>query len=545
MRLPLPGGRALARDAVAAAAMLPPLARTGLLRPPRPDRLLGMGLALARYGVTPAAGYAVGAARHPDRLAVVAEDGTATYAEVHHRSDRLAVALRRLGVGPGDAVGLLARNSLGFVLVVAAAGKLGADVVYLNTGFAGPALADALDGEGVGVVVHDAEFGDVLADAVGDRPRVVLDGDDGSDAATLARLLATPAEPLPRPPREGRQVILTSGTTGRAKGAARSAPPGLAGLEPFAGVLDAIPFRAGGTTVLAAPMFHAWGLLNLTLSLILGRTLVLARRFDPAATLAQVATHHADGLVVVPVMLQRILALPEADLRRVDTGSLRIVASSGSAMPVAVARRTAEVFGDVLHDLYGSTEVAFVSIARPVDHREAPGSVGRPVRGTVVRLLDDDGQPVPQGGTGRIFVGSSMTFGGYTGGQDKQRVDGLVATGDVGRFDDAGRLWVEGRDDDMIVSGGENVFPGEIEEVLLDHPDVADAAVVGVPDEEYGARLVAHVVAAPGRDLDPEALRRHVRDQLARHKVPREVVVTDELPRNATGKVLRRELRGE
>jgi fatty-acyl-CoA synthase len=307
-------------------------------------------------------------------------------------------------------------------------------------------------------------------------------------------------------------------------------------------LLSAIPLRAGEPTVLAAPMFHTWGFAHLTIGGLLGSTLVTRRRFDPATAVADLAEHNATALVVVPVMLQRMVDLPADELAQHDTTALRVVACSGSALPVEVARRFSEAFGDVVYNMYGSTEVAYATVATPVDLREAPGTVGRPLRGAVVRLVDEHGQEVAPGETGRIFVGNPMTFQGYTSGGDKDRVEGLVATGDVGRFDDAGRLTVEGRDDDMIVSGGENIFPGQVEELLLARDEVADVAVVGVPDEQFGARLVAHVVAGNGKQVDTESLRSHVRENLGRIYVPREVVLHDELPRNATGKVVKREL---
>jgi acyl-CoA synthetase (AMP-forming)/AMP-acid ligase II len=199
-------------------------------------------------------------------------------------------------------------------------------------------------------------------------------------------------------------------------------------------------------------------------------------------------------------------------------------------------------FGDVLYNLYGSTEVAWATIATPKDLREAPGTAGRPPRGTVVRLLDGDGQEVGPGETGRIFVGNEMAMEEYTGGGGKQVVEGLMSSGDVGHFDEQGRLWVAGRDDEMIVSGGENVFPREVEDLLAAHEAVCEVAVVGVEDEEFGQRLRAFVVVESGREPSPDELRDYVKANLARYKVPREVVFIDELPRNATGKVLKREL---
>jgi fatty-acyl-CoA synthase len=246
--------------------------------------------------------------------------------------------------------------------------------------------------------------------------------------------------------------------------------------------------------------------------------------------------------VVVPVMLQRILELP-ADIRdRYDTSSLRAVCASGSALPGDLAVRWMDAFGDNLYNMYGSTEVSAATLARPKDLRRAPGTAGKPARGSIVRLYDVHGQPVLQGRTGRIFVGNSMLFEGYTGGGDKDRIDGLMATGDVGRFDEAGRLFVEGRDDEMIVSGGENVFPKEVEDVLSRHDAVAEAAAVGVPDEQFGQRLRAFVVLRDGHTATEQELNDHVKANLARYKVPREVIFLDDLPRNQTGKVLKREL---
>ena len=201
-----------------------------------------------------------------------------------------------------------------------------------------------------------------------------------------------------------------------------------------------------------------------------------------------------------------------------------------------------DVFGDVLYNLYGSTEVAWASIATPADLRAAPGTAGKPPMGTVVKLLDDQGREVPRGENGRIFVANEMVFEGYTGGGGKEIVGGLMSTGDVGRMDSGGRLFVDGRDDEMIVSGGENVFPREVEDLLADHEGIEEAAVIGVDDEKFGQRLKAFVVAREGSDLDEEKVKEYVKHNLARYKVPREVVFVDELPRNATGKVLKREL---
>ncbi|MGH8968828.1 MAG: AMP-binding protein [Actinomycetes bacterium] len=530
----------------AAAARRAATARTlvevGVLRPQRPDRMLLAALRLLRWRTTQAAAVAVGAARHPDRAAVVDERGTCSFRELHERTNALARGFAATGLSAGEAIGILCRNHQGMVEAMLAAGKLGLHVIFLNTMFAGPQLAAACEREGVRALVHDEEFGALVASAAAGLPTILAWSEAGAEGATLDRLVAEHDRgELAPPAREGRLVILTSGTTGSPKGAARRQP---ASLDPVATFLEAIPLRAREVTVVAAPLFHSWGLLTFSMGLAIGSTQVLRRRFDPEATLADVAAHRAAGLVVVPLMLQRMLELPSATLEAYDVSSLRVVAASGSALPGDLALRVMDRFGDVLHNFYGSTEVAWVSVAAPADLRAAPGTSGRPPRGTVLRLVDDDGKEVAPGTTGRIFVGNDMLSDGYTDGGGKESLDGLLATGDVGHLDEAGRLFVDGRDDDMIVSGGENVFPREVEDLLADHPKVADVGVVGVTDAKWGQRLRAVVVLAPGQDADEAELQAHVREHLAGFKVPREIIFADELPRNATGKIVARELPG-
>jgi fatty-acyl-CoA synthase len=247
-------------------------------------------------------------------------------------------------------------------------------------------------------------------------------------------------------------------------------------------------------------------------------------------------------MAVVPVILNRLVALGPERIGSVDLSALRIIASSGSQLEASLATRAMELFGDVVYNLYGSTEVAWATIATPEDLKAAPGCAGRPPLGTTVRLYDEHGSEVGQGEIGRIFVGSGMEFGGYTGGGSKEIIDGLMSTGDVGHFDEDGRLFVDGRDDEMIVSGGENVFPREVEELLAAHDAVLEAAAIGVADDDFGQRLRVFVVLQEGETLDATALKDYVRSNLARYKVPRDVVFLDQLPRNPSGKVLKREL---
>ena len=505
------------------------LARSNITPFERPDRLPRAMLAMAPWGTSLAGSVAAAAARYPDRVAIVDDAGPVTYGAMWQRATSVAAGLSDRGIGPDTTVGILARNHRGFVEWLVGASATGANVVLMNTGFAGPQLADVVEHEGVSLVIHDDEFADVVASS--DVPAL----DESAMGAMAADGRSVGARR-----HQGRLVILTSGTTGRPKGAARRSDSGA--IEGMAALLERIPLRLGDTQVVAAPLFHGWGLVHLILGIGRCATTVLARRFDPGATLRATSEHDADVLVVVPVMLTRILALDPSELVAAPTPRLRVIASSGSALGGALATAVLDRFGPVLYNLFGSTEVAVATIATPDDLRSAPATAGRVAFGIRVEILDPAGRPVPNGTIGRIFVGGSMRFEGYTSGGGKEVERDLLSTGDLGWFDHRGLLFVEGREDDMIVSGGENVFPTEVEELLGDHPGVAEVAIVGVPDDEFGQVLAAHVVPLDGADLTADEVRRHVRDHLARHKVPRHVEMHRELPRNETGKVLRRTL---
>jgi fatty-acyl-CoA synthase len=391
--------------------------------------------------------------------------------------------------------------------------------------------------------MFDEEFAEVLKDAGHRRKRYIAwhDPEVETKDPSLESLIergdrsdvVAPAEP-------GKAIILTSGTTGTPKGASRSQPKS---LDPAAALLSRIPLRAREKTMIAAPLFHAWGFAQFMLGLGLSSTIVLKRKFDPEATLSLTAQHECTALAVVPVMIQRILELDDEVLERYDLSKVRCVPVSGSALPGPLSERWMDLFGENLYNLYGSTEVAWATIATPEDLRAAPGTAGKVPRGTVVRIYDDEGNHIDEPGkTGRIFVGNEMQFEGYTGGGNKDSIDGLMSSGDVGHFDEAGRLFIDGRDDDMIVSGGENVFPGEVEDLLSGHEKVAEAAVFGVDDEKFGQRLKAVVVAKKGKKLTEDEVKKFVKANLAGYKVPRDVEFIDELPRTSTGKVLKREL---
>jgi fatty-acyl-CoA synthase len=509
----------------------------------RPDKALRVGSTFLRWGASPATGVTVASIEHPHEIAILDELGSLTWKRLHERSNALAHSFEALGIGPGDGIGVMARNHRGFLETTLAAAKLGASALYLNTMFAGPQLVEVMKREGPKALVYDEEFADLLAGVEPGVQRIVAwhDGAPPAGATTVEQLIAAgdPSDLAP-PPDKARFVILTSGTTGTPKGAQRTSPDGLMTL---ASLLDMIPYRRGSTMMIAAPLFHSWGFLHFVISLPTTSTMVLRRRFDPEGTLAAIERTRADVLAVVPVMIQRILGLPDETLERYKLPSLKIAALSGSALPGELAIEWMDRFGDNIYNLYGSTEVSFATIATPTDLRAAPGTAGRPPRGTTVRLFDEHGKDVGPGEVGRIFVGNDMKMEGYTGGGNKEAIEGLLSSGDVGHFDPDGRLFVDGRDDEMIVSGGENVFPREVEDLLADVDGVSEVAIIGVEDATFGQRLKAFVVLEAGVSLTDADLTAHVKANLAAYKTPREVEFLDELPRNATGKILKRELK--
>jgi fatty-acyl-CoA synthase len=517
------------------------LSRAGLVPWTRPDEIAHSLLTVRQWGMVGGA-IRVAARRSPDTIGLIDEIGELTFRQLDERSTRLALAWRRAGLDDDSVIALLCRDHRGLLDSMFAAGKLGAKALLMNTGFAKPQFAAVTEREGVNTLVYDSEFTDILGEVPASIPRYLAWVDDPAAAEyrTVESLIgATPLAPLSRPPKIGSLVLLTSGTTGTPKGAPRQVS------SPFAAAqfLDRIPLRPGERTFLAAPLFHGTGLSQFLITMALGSTTIVRRRFDPQATLETLARTQAHALVVVPTMLQRVLNLGDDVIRGYDTSALRIVFCAGSALPPEVGNHAQALWGDVIYNLYGSTEVAVATVATPQDWRQAPGTVGRVPVGCRVQLYDETGEPINTPNTiGRIFVGSGLKFGGYTGGGSKEEIDGLLSSGDVGHFDTDGLLFIDGRDDDMIVSGGENVYPAEVENLLVEHPAIADAAVIGVPDDDFGQRLKAFVVLRDGVSLDADAVRSHVRTNLARHKVPRDIDFLDALPRNATGKLLRREL---
>lgn len=519
------------------------LVRAGAIGMAAPHHLLRGLQGISRFGAV-GGGIVNAAVLHGDEPGVIDDLGTLSFRELDDRSNSLAAALATRGLPDGATIGALCRNHRGMLDITFAAAKGGYKLLYLNTDFAAPQARDVCAREGVQMLVVDEEFLPIVDGIDPEFGTVVAWTDElmRGDGLEVLEALIGAGDPAPRPApdRPGAIVILTSGTTGLPKGAPRSQPTSLA--APGA-IVSKIPFRSRGTVLIGPPMFHAWGLTTSLIAISTGSTLLLSRRFDAARALDLLAEHQATGMIVVPVMLNRMLTTDDGGPATRNLSHLSFIASSGAQLEASLATATLDAFGEVLHNLYGSTEVAYATIATPEDLRAHPGCVGRPPFGTIVRIIGDDGNDVALGATGRIFVGNGLGFEGYTGGGHKEQIDGLMSTGDVGHWDPGGRLVIDGRDDDMIVSGGENVFPSEVEELLAAHPKVLEVSVLGVPDADLGQRLRAFVVPRSGETLTEDEVRAHVKANLARFKVPKNVVFLDELPRNPTGKVLKRNLR--
>ncbi|MCQ4359717.1 acyl-CoA ligase FadD12 [Mycobacterium gordonae] len=520
------------------------LVRAGMIAPMRPDRYVRVVAAMAREGVGFTSGFAGAAQRCPNRPGLIDELGTLTWRQLDERGDAFAAALQARPGGPPKVVGIMCRNHRGFIDALLAANRVGADVLLLNTSFAGPALAEVVSREGVDAIVYDEEFTATVDRALADAPnatRIVAWADEPHDL-TVEKLIRAHAGQRPqRSGGKGKLILLTSGTTGTPKGAKHSGGSG--GIKTLKGVLDRTPWRAEEPIVIVAPMFHAWGFSQLVLASSLACTVVTRRKFDPEATLALIDRHQATGLAVVPVMFDRIMELPEEVRNRYSCKSLRFAAASGSRMRPDVVIAFMDQFGDVIYNNYNATEAGMIATATPTDLRAAPDTAGKPAEGTQIRILDPDFKEVPTGEVGTIYVHNGSQFDGYTSGTTKDFHAGYMSSGDVGYLDANGRLFVVGRDDEMIVSGGENIYPIEVEKTLAAHPEVAEASVIGVDDEQYGQRLSAFVVLEPGASATVDTLKQHVRDNLANYKVPREITVLDELPRGSTGKILRNELK--
>jgi long-chain acyl-CoA synthetase len=481
------------------------------------------------------------------------------YLEVHDRAARIAAGLAALGLRPGDNAAVLLRNSVEFLELTLGIGRAGISPVPVNWHWRGDELAYLLRDSASQVVFAHSSFAPLALAAAPDGVRVIEVREPGHDPAgtgmpDFETWLAgqQPAEHPGGLPRLG--VIYTSGTTGRPKGVVREEVDADAVLEMAAALLSRLGLETGARTLIPAPMYHTAPNVVATTAAVLGMDITVMPAFDPEQMLALVERHRITQIQMVPTMFTRLLRLPAEVRSRYDLSSLTKVVHSAAPCPVGIKRQMIDWLGPIVEEYYGGTEtgpVVWCDCAQWLAH---PGTVGAPVDDAQVRIVDPDGREVPTGEVGRVFVRPPGWWPGfsYLGDEAKRRgmalgEDGdlarFVTVGDVGRVDADGYLYLTDRASDMVISGGVNIYPAEIEAALSGLPGVRDSAVFGIPDEEFGEALAAHIEVEPGASLTEDDVRDYVHRTLAGYKAPKVVVFTDELPREETGKLYKRLLR--
>jgi fatty-acyl-CoA synthase len=524
--------------------------RSGLLRALRPKGVLSLLKTLRKETRTPAEVYRIHAQNTPDKIALVDRGRSYTFRELDETADRIARGLVARGAQKGASGVLMMKNRAEFFLLQVAIARIGGAAVSVSWRSTPEELVYLVDHCGATFVFADHDVLDVVERALPNLPRVkpesvfVVGGDDPRFAPL--RALEREGEPLADETENAAVVIYTSGTTGKPKGAVRKFPKET--MQQALRTVALTPMRHDDIHLAVCPLYHSTAFGFSTLSFLLGATVVLLEEFRPEAFLDAVERHGITMTTLVPTMLHRILALPPEVRRRYDTSSLRTIVTCGAPLPGPIATAALDAFGDILYNFYGATETGLVTLAGPAELRKYPTTIGKAIPGNTVLLLDDDGNPVPPGQVGELFVRSPLLVEGYhknaeaTAQSQKQQA---FSVGDLARMEPDGCIFIEGRKRDMIISGGVNVYPAEVEQCLEDHPGVAEAAVIGVPDNEWGERVRAFVVAKPDHPepVDEAELRAYCKRKLAGPKNPRDFVFLETLPRNPTGKVLKRDLR--
>ncbi len=525
--------------------------QTGLLWSMTSPGLVEMVRTLASGSQNPSRIYRIHARNSPSKPALIWRGRTTTWAELDSRIDRLASGLVRRGVGRKQSLVLMMRNRQELVELGAACARAGAAGVTISWRSTPKELVYLATHSGARGIALEPELLPTFEQARSELPRdffVLVTGDDAPRGTTALDSL------LEEDPHRGdlgavndedaAVVIYTSGTTGKPKGAVRKFPKDT--MQAVFRFLNETPMRVDDVHLVTCPLYHSTAFGFLSFSHLLGATVVVMDEFKPEPFLEMVERYGVTTTACVPTMLHRVMELPEATRKKYDTRSLRAVFSGGAPLPAPLALEFMDAFGDVVFNFYGATETGLVTLAKPRDLRDAPGTIGKAVPGNDIRLLDDDRNEVGDGKVGELFVKNKMLVAGYhkdDGATRESMAAGYFSVGDLARRDRDGNYFIEGRKRDMVISGGVNVYPAEVEAALETHPEVAEVAVVGVPDREWGERVRAFVVRRAGSSLDEGALKTFARERLAGPKVPRDVVFLDALPRNPTGKVLKRELR--
>ncbi len=510
-------------------------------------------VALASGSRNPSLIFQLHAANSPEKPAILWRDRRLTFAELDDRMNRAAVGLKRRGFRRNTSVVIMMRNRPEFLEVQSGASRLGAAAVSVSWRSTPAELVYLANHCGARALVFEADLWHIVEQAKKDMPNIAardfiaVGGDVPGCSRYEQDFIAEPRVELTVEKGvedEAAVVIYTSGTTGKPKGAVRKFPK--EAMHAAMQFIAETPMRVDDVHLVTCPLYHSTAFGFLAMSAILGATGVIMDEFKPESFLEHIDRFGVTTTAVVPTMLHRVLQLGPDVIRRYDTRSLRAIFSGGAPLPGPLAIDVMDQFGDVLYNFYGATETGLVTLAKPQDLRAAPGTIGKVVPGNEIRLLDDAGREMPQGEVGELYARNKMLVAGYhndAAATNASMKDGFFSVGDLARRDRDGRFFIEGRKRDMIISGGVNVYPAEVEAVLEAHPDVSECAVVGIEDPEWGERVRAFVVRKPGTSVDDAGLKLWCRERLAGPKVPRDFVFLDGLPRNPTGKVLKRELR--
>ncbi|MFO0588087.1 MAG: AMP-binding protein [Polyangiaceae bacterium] len=529
----------------------------GLLGRARAPGAVGLAREIAKGRINATTIFRYHAANDPHGTALVApagahgstEERAYSFLEVDQTIDRVASGLAAKGIRRGDAVLIAMKNRPEFILVQAAIGRLGASAVSVSWRSTAPEMEYIATHSQARALFFDATIDATIQKALPlfrhmGHDRAFSVGGAVPGFPTWDDLLRAATGGFEDGSDDAAVVMYTSGTTGKPKGAVRKFQREV--LAHVLSFMEQTPMTAGDVHLVACPLYHATAFGFTTFTYILGGTVVVPGEFKPDAFLDTVERYRATTTAVVPTMLHRLLELGPDEINAHDLRSLRAIFSGGAPLSATLARDALDALGDKIYNFYGATETGVVTVAGPSDLRASPGTIGRVVPGQEVRLLDEEGREVPEGAVGEIYARSEQLIAGYhaddaaTKGSMK---DGFFSVGDLGRRDARGCYHVEGRKRDMIISGGINVYPAEVESVIDAHLAVLESAVVGVPDREWGERVRAYVVLRPGAEVSPEELSWFCAERLAKTKVPREFRFVPHLPRNPTGKVLKRELR--
>jgi fatty-acyl-CoA synthase len=560
--------RAKGQNGAAVARML---TRTGLLSGVRPQHLARFAKKARGTKMGPHLAVMLHAEARPDRDAVIDATRRLSYGAFEAEVNQLAHALSAMGVARGDRVAIMLPNCAEFVVALQALPRVGATAVQIGARLKAAEIEYILGHAKPRVLLYHASFqGEIepararaggptdthmiaVGDPFGDPARSPdASGTAGSGRGAGPGLLyrdalagqASDAPPSAPGEETGGVIVYTSGTTGKPKGASRHFSR--TGLEAVADLIAQVGIRSEDRHLVVCPLYHSAAPAFVIIMQSLGATVVVTDHFDAEEILATIEREKITCAFMVPTQLMRLTTLDERVRRKHDTSSLRWILSGAAPLTTETARRFQAAYGPIVWNFYGATETGLVTCAGPQDHEAHPGTVGRSLRGNHIRILGEDGREVPTGEVGELYVRNSMLITGYHGDDDatsQAMRDGFFSVGDLARVDGDGFVYLASRVHDMVISGGVNIYPAEIEEHLHRHPDVIEAAVIGVPDDEWGERLKAFVVTRPGTRLSAEEIVQFCREGLADFKRPREVEFLDALPRNPTGKVLKRELR--